>query len=958
MTEGTQLSSRQAHALFDILTSRATLTEIENLKYIKIIATFGPPLQPQPSSNEKPSSPLLRILLRSFILDLPGFRNVTSQFWTDSVVPLAKALNNSNLSESYDKASVGIRRTLSTAIASIVESVSRGRLGGYPKKSLKQDSLYDQANPEHVVRAWDDFLQCIIYDDLLDKMFIKAAETDRLSDHESVVQAAHQYALIMLASLLHHNLIVSPRGQSIISLLNRVHRLAPYFLIKQTLKVGNAASMLSGMTQLVLAKMNLSTLTSWFGGQVSDSGMNLLQQIISQVLSAENTELRKRVKQIEQSKDAPKKSQLDLLREYSFKPADEQQSIRKESAMMTEPTHKHALDYLSLHLSIRDREQLIQVLCHSSPDLLTTCIRELVSVYDPIIRALHKAVDLGSGVTDAQSFLDDLIALAHIDSSSKSTKPAPVPTIKDFVHLLQKHAKSSHVFIHQALKNGKELSEWYHEYAIHAISQYKQQQQQQQQQQQDPQTNPEPESGEEDTKTASAAGDFTPFLTSLLSSIQNSNDHQKCLTQIDAHASFLDSLAQKSKKSMDATVRASLATTQSSSSPPNTASSNNAAEERERGSPGIFLLKWQHFIDATPITPGPNDGKPRTGKSKSVKVMSAVDVEGSVGAAAAAGELGGDGDGDGDLEPPDVRRVLEVLGPGFREELGRLVDSRDRIIVFHPDQNPLPLVGNLLDLPPKGLPEFKHWLKHKDIHGPISSITVMGLTLIIFHDKDAAQAIMGKNAQKTSARPQLNFAQLSTKGLSAGLQPIQEKEALKFVLQTFNDPDNMMVHLKTLAAATIVKICYGYEIERKGSDPLVDLIEHALDNLELAFVPLSWAIDAVPALKYLPDWFPGTSYRKTAREWKATNEAAAELPYSFVKRQVALDAHRPSYVSNLLQRSMVMIGNDVEFDPADEEAIRWTVASLYVAGADSTVAVIQSVICALLVFPEVVQKAQ
>ncbi|KAI4098813.1 MAG: hypothetical protein L6R37_006301 [Teloschistes peruensis] len=342
---------------------------------------------------------------------------------------------------------------------------------------------------------------------------------------------------------------------------------------------------------------------------------------------------------------------------------------------MTEQTHKHALDYLSLHLSIHDREQLIQVLCHSSPDLLTNCIRELVSVYDPIIRALHKAVDLGSGVTDAQSFLDDLIALAHIDSSSKSTKPAPVPTVKDFVHLLQKHAKSSHVFIHQALKNGKELSEWYHVYAIHAISQYKQQQQPQRQQQQQKATS-ESEQGEEDTKTASAAGDFTPLLTSLLSSLRNSNDHQKCLTQIDAHASFLDILAQRSKKSMDATVRASLATTQSSSSSPNTASPSNAAEEKARGSPGIFLLKWQHFIDVTPITPGPNDGKPRAGKSKSVKVISAVDVEGNVAAVAAAGEVGddGNGDGDGELEPPDVRRVLEVLGPGFREELARLVD--------------------------------------------------------------------------------------------------------------------------------------------------------------------------------------------------------------------------------------------------------------------------------------------
>lgn len=141
-----------------------------------------------------------------------------------------------------------------------------------------------------------------------------------------------------------------------------------------------------------------------------------------------------------------------------------------------------------------------------------------------------------------------------------------------------------------------------------------------------------------------------------------------------------------------------------------------------------------------------------------------------------------------------------------------------------PGPKPLPIVGNVLDLPPKGVPEFQHWFKHKDTYGSISSITVMGLRLIIFHDKEAAQAVLGKKAQKTSARPQLNFAtlcgfenflithqyddkyrkhrkmvhqEIGTKGLSAAFRPIQEKEALEFVLQTFKDPDNMMVYLKT-----------------------------------------------------------------------------------------------------------------------------------------------------------------
>jgi hypothetical protein len=141
-----------------------------------------------------------------------------------------------------------------------------------------------------------------------------------------------------------------------------------------------------------------------------------------------------------------------------------------------------------------------------------------------------------------------------------------------------------------------------------------------------------------------------------------------------------------------------------------------------------------------------------------------------------------------------------------------------------PGPKPLPIIGNFFDLPSKGSAEYLHWFKHKDAYGPISSINVMGQTLVIFHDKDAAYAVMGKKAQKTAARPQLNFAQLcgfenflithqydkkyrlhrkmvqqeiGTKGVSAGFRPIQEHEAVHFILQTFKQPDDILVHLKT-----------------------------------------------------------------------------------------------------------------------------------------------------------------
>ena len=37
-----------------------------------------------------------------------------------------------------------------------------------------------------------------------------------------------------------------------------------------------------------------------------------------------------------------------------------------------------------------------------------------------------------------------------------------------------------------------------------------------------------------------------------------------------------------------------------------------------------------------------------------------------------------------------------------------------------PGPKPLPTVGNVLDLPPKGVPEYQHWLTFKDKYGPLA----------------------------------------------------------------------------------------------------------------------------------------------------------------------------------------------------------------------------------------------
>lgn len=189
------ISSDQLYALFDILTHHEAYEEIQKLRHLDTITQFGHPLE---AEQDQPSAPLLQALLRRFILVLPGLRDVPLDFWQRKIKDLFGAFAEAELSESYDKGSIGIRKTLATACAAMVEYCARGSLGGYAKCDLtKAERNYDPTNPDDVALAWNDFLQQIVYGDLIDRMFTKAASTDQLTDHESLVQATHEYVFVM-----------------------------------------------------------------------------------------------------------------------------------------------------------------------------------------------------------------------------------------------------------------------------------------------------------------------------------------------------------------------------------------------------------------------------------------------------------------------------------------------------------------------------------------------------------------------------------------------------------------------------------------------------------------------------------------------------------------------------------------------------------------------------------------
>ncbi|OAQ67966.1 cytochrome p450 oxidoreductase [Pochonia chlamydosporia 170] len=301
-----------------------------------------------------------------------------------------------------------------------------------------------------------------------------------------------------------------------------------------------------------------------------------------------------------------------------------------------------------------------------------------------------------------------------------------------------------------------------------------------------------------------------------------------------------------------------------------------------------------------------------------------------------------------------------------------------------PGPKGLPIIGNIFSLPPNGVPEYEHWLKFKDLYGPISSITVLGRTLVILHDRKAVDELLEKMSTKTSSRPENTFSNMSgfnrfvvnmqygaqwrqhrkvlhqylgTEKLARRFDDVQDMESRRLLLRLLTSPENLVQHFKTEAGAIILRATYGYAIEPHSPDPLVQAIEEMMNNLSKSTVPLSWAVDVIPALRFLPNFLPGTSFKQTAKEAYAINDLVTDVPYQFVQQEMAKGAHRPSFVSSSLTENKHSNGKEGT-DHDAESVIKVVAAIMYGGGADTTVAVLTGFVLAMILFPKVQQQAQ
>ncbi|KAI9571565.1 cytochrome P450 [Boletus coccyginus] len=285
-----------------------------------------------------------------------------------------------------------------------------------------------------------------------------------------------------------------------------------------------------------------------------------------------------------------------------------------------------------------------------------------------------------------------------------------------------------------------------------------------------------------------------------------------------------------------------------------------------------------------------------------------------------------------------------------------------------------PVIGNLFQISSE-----KNWEDFAALgrkYGEFSSISMLGTRYVVLNSSRAISAVLEKQSTKSSSRSHLTMA-LDLVGLDKAMpfmncndrfrryrklfyrlfgsrnsvavfHSIEAEETRRFLCNVLREPGDLANHIRSTASTIVLKVAYGYTVQ-EGKDPFVELAEKTMSMVSRLATPGAFLVDLIPALRYLPEWFPGTGFLQDAKKYNQLVLESIQRPHQYVVEQMAAGTATPSFSSTLLEGGV---------NPEEEDLIMWASAQIYLGGSDTMTSTVHAFFLAMVLFPEVQAKAQ
>ncbi|KAI0718523.1 cytochrome P450 [Cerioporus squamosus] len=283
-----------------------------------------------------------------------------------------------------------------------------------------------------------------------------------------------------------------------------------------------------------------------------------------------------------------------------------------------------------------------------------------------------------------------------------------------------------------------------------------------------------------------------------------------------------------------------------------------------------------------------------------------------------------------------------------------------------PGPRPLPIIGNLFDLPMQHMEESLRDMNAQ--YGDVVYLDVCGQPMVILGTHDGAIELLEKRASNYSSRQFSSMAELT--GLSwllSGVpygdrwrairrnfhqhmnaraitkyRSVQERETKNFLVRLLENPKDFSAHGRFMFGSAIMRIVYGLDVAKSDNNKYVHMAEEAMTAFNLTFIPGKYLAETFPILRYIPKWFPGAQFKRDAAGWQPAILRMRNSSWEGAMETMAIH----SMVLDLMERG------------EDEEIAKDAAASVYLGASDTTLSTMQTFFAAMATYPEVQKRAQ